>query len=180
MTGVSVRRAAPADAVALVELARSVAAEPEGWLLTDASWRSTADERRYLRAVRSSAHAAVLVAETPAGDLVGRLSIARDQHPSCPHVADLGVMVAASHRRQGVGRALMAAAAGWARSSGITKLELHVFPHNTAAIALYEALGYEREGYRRGHYVRAGELVDVVLMAVLLAEGPVATGAEPG
>ena len=88
-------------------------------------------------------------------------------------------MVAATHRRQGVGRALLAAAAGWARDVGIAKLELSVFPHNTAAIALYEQLGYEREGYRRAHYVRAGEPVDVVVMALLLGGGPSATSPAP-
>lgn len=171
VAGVSIRRAAPGDAAALVALARSIAAEPGAWLLTDATWRSAADERRYLRAVRSSPHAAVLVAVTPCGELVGRLSIARDQHPSSPHVADLGIMVAETERRQGIGRALLAAAADWARDVGISKLELHVFPHNTAAIALYEGLGYEREGVRCAHYVRAGELVDVVVMALQLGGG---------
>jgi RimJ/RimL family protein N-acetyltransferase len=74
-------------------------------------------------------------------------------------------MVAKTHRRRGVGRALMAAAEDWARSVGILKVELHVFPGNSAAIALYESLGYRREGLRLRHYRRGGALVDVVLMA---------------
>ena len=45
------------------------------------------------------------------------------------------------------------------------KVELHVFPYNAPAIALYEALGYRREGVRRNHYRRGGELLDAVLMA---------------
>ncbi len=78
-------------------------------------------------------------------------------------------MVAAGHRRRGVGRALLLAAEEWARSAGVGKLELHVFPHNEAAIRLYESCGYEREGYRRAHYRRAGgEIVDAILMARLL------------
>lgn len=168
MVGLVIRRAAPGDAAALVELGRAVAVEPGDWLLTDATWRSVAEERRYLRAVRGSNNAAVIVAETERGEIVGRLSISRDPHPASPHVADLGIMVAASHRRRGIGKALMEAAAAWAREVGVAKLELHVFPHNEAAIALYESLDWQREGLRRAHYVRAGERVDVVLMALLL------------
>jgi RimJ/RimL family protein N-acetyltransferase len=48
---------------------------------------------------------------------------------------------------------------------GVTKLELHVFPYNEPAIALYESFGFVKEGYRRGHYRRGEELVDAVLMA---------------
>jgi RimJ/RimL family protein N-acetyltransferase len=164
---VQVRRATPGDAGALVELARAVGAEPEGWLVTDGEWRSPSEERRYLRAVRRHTHAAVFVAETPDG-IVGRISLARDAHPASEHVADLGLMVAVASRRQGVGRALMEAAEAWAREVGVRKLELHVFPHNEAAIALYEGLGYEREGYRRDHYRRADGFVDAILMAKML------------
>ena len=74
-------------------------------------------------------------------------------------------MVALDARRQGVGTALLQAAAAWARETGICKLELHVFPWNEAAIALYETFGFEREGYRKRHYRRGGEFVDAILMA---------------
>lgn len=159
-----VRHADPRDAAPLVELARAVGSEPEGWLVTEGAWRSPVGERRYLRALRRSLDGAVLVAELD-GEIVGRLSVARDPHPASAHVADLGVMVARDRRRRGVGRALMEAAESWARESGVRKLELHVFPHNTAAIALYEGLGYRREGIRQEHYRRGTQLVDAILMA---------------
>jgi RimJ/RimL family protein N-acetyltransferase len=164
---VIVRRAEPGDAEGLKALGDAVGSEPEGWLVTTNGWRDAADERRYLRAIRRYANAAVFVAEDD-GHIVGRLSIARDQHPASRHVADLGLMVAASHRRRGIGTALLDAAVHWARGSGVHKLELHVFPWNEGAIALYERFGFEREGYRKAHYRRASEYVDAVLMALRL------------
>src|SRR3954451_15206844 len=156
-----VRPADPADAEALTRLAEAVSGEPEAWLITaNGEWRSVGDERRYLKAVRRYPHAAVYVAERESdGAIIGRLSLARDTHPASAHVADLGLMVAADARRQGVGRALLEAAVEWARSAGIRKLELHVFPWNEPAIQLYERFGFEREGLRKGHYRRGEETV---------------------
>jgi RimJ/RimL family protein N-acetyltransferase len=159
-----VRRAEPGDAAGLKQLGDEVGSEPEGWLVTTNGWRNVADERRYLRAIRRYPNAAVFVAEDD-GEIVGRLSIARDQHPASRHVADLGLMVAATHRRQGIGTQLLEAAVGWGRQAGVRKLELHVFPWNTGAIALYEKFGFVQEGYRKEHYRRGEEYVDAVLMA---------------
>jgi RimJ/RimL family protein N-acetyltransferase len=159
-----VRPAHPADADGLAKLGHAVGSEPEGWLVSTNGWRDASDERRYLRAIRRYPNAAVYVAEED-GVIVGRLSIARDQHPASRHVADLGLMVAADRRRRGVGTALLEAAVEWARDAGVRKLELHVFPWNKAAIALYDRFGFVREGYRRGHYRRGDEYVDAILMA---------------
>jgi RimJ/RimL family protein N-acetyltransferase len=162
-----VRHADPSDAEQLTRLADAVSAEPEGWLISIAGeWRSAGDERRFLKALRRYPHAAVFVAEHDDGTLIGRLSVGRDPHPASTHVADVGLMVARGARRQGVGTALLEAAVEWARETGVSKLELHVFPWNEAAIALYDAFGFEREGYRKAHYSRGGEDVDAILMAL--------------
>jgi RimJ/RimL family protein N-acetyltransferase len=160
----AVRAADPADARALVELAESVGREDGRWILGTGPWRPVADERRYLRSIHRHPDAAVYVAEDE-GVIVGRLSLSRDPHPASSHVADLGLMVAESHRRRRVGTMLLEQAVAWARGAGISKLELHVFPWNEPALGLYESFGFEREGYRKRHYERGGELVDAVLMA---------------
>jgi RimJ/RimL family protein N-acetyltransferase len=167
---IAIRPAEPADASDLVALAAAVGREPGDWLLTTEVWRSAAEERRYLRAVRRHADAAVFVA-VDGEQVVGRLSVARDPHPASAHVADLGLIVSASHRRRGIGRLLLETAVSWARDAGVRKLELHVFPWNGPAIRLYEGFGFVREGLRRGHYRRDGADVDALLMALHLPSG---------
>ena len=170
---IAVRRAEPHDADQLVRLAAAVGREPGEWLLTTDTWRSAADERRYLKAVRRHTDAAVFVAVDDEEDtVVGRLSLARDPHPASAHVADLGLMVASGYRGRGIGRRLLETAVDWAGTAGIRKLELHVFPWNKPAIRLYERFGFEREGVRRGHYSRDGADVDALLMAYHLPSGP--------
>lgn len=159
-----VRPAVPRDADACVELALAVGREEGGWLISTSDWRPVSEERRYLKAVQRWPHAAVFVAEDD-GRILGRLSLARDTHPASEHVADLGLMVAEDARGRGVGTALLEAAVEWAHASGVTKLELHVFPWNEPARRLYEKFGFVQEGYRRNHYRRDGELVDAILMA---------------
>ena len=165
---IHVRHADPTDALALVALAEQVGREGGRWILTIDNWRTVSEERRYLKAVQRHADAAVFVAEED-DRVVARLSLSRDPHPASRHVADLGLMVAGEFRRRGIGTMLLREAVEWAKASGVRKLELHVFPWNEPALALYESFGFEREGYRRDHYARGDEYVDAVLMAYQLA-----------
>jgi RimJ/RimL family protein N-acetyltransferase len=93
-------------------------------------------------------------------------------------VADLGMLVAAGWRGRGVGSALVAAGLAWAREAGAHKVALQVWPHNQAAVALYEKFGFQREGLLRRHYRRRnGELWDAVVMGLLL-DGPMQAGED--
>ncbi|MDQ3940450.1 MAG: GNAT family N-acetyltransferase [Actinomycetota bacterium] len=83
--------------------------------------------------------------------------------------SDLGMAVARDRRGRGVGRALLEACIRWAEEHRVHKIELKVWPHNEAAIALYESFGFEREGYLKKHYRRRnGELWDCLLMGLQL------------
>jgi RimJ/RimL family protein N-acetyltransferase len=49
----------------------------------------------------------------------------------------------------------------------LQRIYLHVFSHNTAALRLYEKIGFIREGVLRKAAHINGEYVDVVVMAIL-------------
>ncbi|MEP9363923.1 GNAT family N-acetyltransferase [Nocardioides sp. CN2-186] len=53
-----------------------------------------------------------------------------------------GIEVAPEHRRQGLGLAVMAALLEWGAERGATTAYLQVLADNTAALALYERLGF--------------------------------------
>jgi GNAT superfamily N-acetyltransferase len=52
------------------------------------------------------------------------------------------ICVSSSHRRRGIGQALMRAAHDWARQRGVADMELTVWEFNKDAREFYEALGY--------------------------------------
>lgn len=84
-------------------------------------------------------------------------------------IADLGLMVDADWRGQGIGSLLMAEGVAWATEQGAHKIVLEVWPHNAAAIALYTKFGFVKEArlvrqYRR----RNGELWDAIGMGLVL------------
>jgi ribosomal protein S18 acetylase RimI-like enzyme len=89
------------------------------------------------------------------------------------HVAYVrGLAVSPAHRGQGVGRALVEAAAAAAVARGARRLTLRVLAPNTAARALYESCGFAVEGVLRGEFRLEGRYVDDVLMARELPAGP--------
>ena len=62
-------------------------------------------------------------------------------------------------RRNGVGRALVEAAAGLAGQGGAGTLFLEVAGDNAAALALYAAAGFEAIGLRKGYYATGADAV---------------------
>ena len=86
----------------------------------------------------------VFIAEDAEGERVGFIHLQKTQdyftgRTNC-HISDLAVVP--RHEGQGVGKALIEYAEGWAREHHCQLVTLAVFPGNERARALYEAAGY--------------------------------------
>jgi len=57
-----------------------------------------------------------------------------------------------AHRRQGLGRQVLAALLAAALEQGASRATLEVAATNPAALALYSGLGFSVAGVRRGYY----------------------------
>ena len=112
---------------------------------------------------------AFLVAEL-AGKVVGYIRLKPPTPlPENAHVLQVqGLAVHPDARRRGIAGMLLAAAERRSRERGKRKLSLRVLSTNTAAIALYERLGFAREGVLRDEFIINGSYVDDIVMAKAL------------
>ena len=63
-------------------------------------------------------------------------------------VAEVSVYIDASHRGQGVGKALLEALVTASEANGIWTLQAGIFPENKASIRLHEGAGFRHVGVR--------------------------------
>jgi RimJ/RimL family protein N-acetyltransferase len=102
--------------------------------------------------------------------LVATVGLQRQSMRKLAHKAVIwGVYVAPSHRRRGVGRKLLERALAHAESMpDLLQVTLGVNTANTAAIRLYESLGFEQFGLERGFLRVDGVLHDELHMVLTL------------
>jgi putative acetyltransferase len=83
------------------------------------------------------------------------------------HCGSLGMGIVATHRGQGLGTRLLQACIEKAWVKGITRIELEARADNTAAIALYEKLGFKHEAIKRNAMRFNGQYFNAVQMSLL-------------
>jgi ribosomal protein S18 acetylase RimI-like enzyme len=83
------------------------------------------------------------LAIAPGGDIAGHIDLRGRPEPAATHRAMLGMGVHRVWRRRGLGRRLLATAAGWARAeTDIEWIDLEVLSDNVPACALYARAGF--------------------------------------
>jgi aminoglycoside 6'-N-acetyltransferase I len=95
---------------------------------------------------RSSMLATVLLAETPAGEIVGFAEVDLRPYADGCHSSPVGYLegwyVTPTHRRRGVGQALVLAAEAWARAHGCSEMASDTDLSNAVSQRAHRALGY--------------------------------------
>ncbi len=161
------RPAEPRDARPFQSFWRAIVAEG-GYVRTEEVDTPTRVYRARFRGSWTDREAQVVALD--GGRVVGHVFVQREVHPVTRHVATLGIAVAADHRGRGIGATLMGESLRWARSVGVEKIMLSVYPHNHAAIALYRRFGFVEEGRLVGHSRKSSGYEDEILMSVWIGE----------
>lgn len=167
-----IRRAEPDDAAAVLAYLADVGAETDN-LSFGAEGLGVPEEieRAYIARVAASETALFLIAEVD-GRIVGALTFEGGPRARTRHVGEFGVSVRRSHWGTGTGRALVEALIAWAVAGNvIRKIDLRVRTDNARAIALYEQLGFVREGTRTRDIQIDGVFHDALLMGRAI-DGP--------
>lgn len=131
---------------------------PPNWQRQEAFWlNAEADPRRIFLAIR--------LRREP--DIVGYVQI-RDIEP-VHRSAVIGVRIGSTaNRGRGLGSEALRLAIDYCWNDlNLTRLSLTVFAHNDRAEALYERLGFQREGVFRHALFIGGQWIDLVAMALL-------------
>ena len=94
---------------------------------------------------------------------VGMAPVADDERQEY----ELGYLVAAEHRGQGVATHLLGAMTQWALDQGAQRIALRISATNTASQRVAERAGYRQEGVLRSTYLKPGRREDTSLWSLL-------------
>jgi aminoglycoside 6'-N-acetyltransferase I len=142
---IRIRHAEPADANPWLALRRELWPEEDERSLAAGAARFFADPRPGPGTMPEAVLVAVEAGAVPV--LVGFAEVSRRAYAEGCETSPVGFLegwyVVPARRRQGVGRALVAAAEGWARALGCREFASDALAENTVSAAAHRALGFE-------------------------------------
>ena len=160
------RNAAAEDGQAVLDTFIRTHAETD-FLLTypDETTFTAEEEAQFLQGKADSGDEIEIVAVLD-GKIVGSAGIGKvGRRDKIKHRAEFGVSVLKEHWGRGIGRALTEGCIECATAAGYLQLELDAVADNTAALALYQSVGFREYGRNpRGFRTRSGDWQELVLM----------------
>ena len=103
------------------------------------------------------------------GEIIGHIDLRSRPEAPARHRCLLGMGVHRAARRSGLGAALVATAADWAREQGLKWVDLEVLAGNEPARALYRKCGFVQTGEIADMFRIDGESLGYVFMSLQLA-----------
>ncbi len=162
----AIRRSQPSDAEAFAESVTSVARERKFLATVDDFPLSRA--RALLQRIADENLPQVVALS--GGIVVAWCDIIPKTNVGYTHVGALAMGVLQEWRGIGLGRKLIRECLEMTRTIGLEKVELTVYADNTAAIQLYESVGFTHEGNRPASRKLDGVYQDEILMGLRFSE----------
>jgi RimJ/RimL family protein N-acetyltransferase len=164
-----IREATPDDAAQVIAFMKTIADERDNgtsFSSADEFMFTLEQEQDVLRYHAEADNAIWLVAEAD-GQIIANANAGGGKRGAYGNLS-LGITVDKAWRNHGVGTALMQHLIEWCRANPVVfRLHLMVFNNNPRAIHVYEKLGFQHEGTWRSAYLKHGEYLDLVQMAIL-------------
>jgi len=147
------------DAEAFLKLLREV--DDSNNMLFNPGERNTTVEkqRNIIKAFKNNPRSAFFIAEKN-GELIGYIGIIAEDLQRTQHIGRIVIGVSEQSRGLGIGTKLFQEVFEWIQGKYFTRLELTVLVTNTAAINLYEKMGFIIEGKRIDSLNIDGQFVD--------------------
>jgi RimJ/RimL family protein N-acetyltransferase len=165
-----IREVNEADAPLLLELSKKLDEETSFMLFEPGERKTTIEQQREsIKRIQEQENSVIFVAEEQT-NLVGFLRAIGEGTQRNKHSAYIVIGILVEFQGRGYGSALFKRLFTWAKDKGLNRLELTVMTHNEKGIALYEKMGFKREGIKKASLKINGEWVDEYYYSYLLED----------
>ena len=170
MTEVKLRVVKESDAAAFLDLWNALDTETEFMLFEPGERKATLEtQKTRLANAAVSEDVQIFVLEAVGSDhIVGFCAGRRSSNFRDKHSLHIVIGIRQAYTGKKWGGALISELESWAKSHGISRLELSVMVNNPNAISLYKKLGFKVEGTKSNAVNLKSGLVDEHVMAKLI------------
>jgi RimJ/RimL family protein N-acetyltransferase len=126
-------------------------------------------QRQAIERITSEENSIFFVAQEE-DKLIGFLAVLGGKLQRNKHSAYIVIGVLQEYTGRGVGTSLFKECFHWARSKHLHRLELTVMTHNKKGIALYEKMGFKKEGVKKASLRINNEWIDEYYYSYIVGE----------
>jgi RimJ/RimL family protein N-acetyltransferase len=153
----------------IIDYVKKASGETDNIITTPEEFTLTEEqEAKYIQAVLDSRLSNMIVMMED-GQIIGQCGLhGREGRKRLGHISSLGITILKEHWNKGIGYKLMSTQIEYAKSHGISKINLEVRTDNPAAVHLYKKIGFEIEGTNRRSMYVEGEYIDTYYMGMII------------